>query len=870
MAFTKPSRKLPLPSDPEALYRQLARTNAGPDGLWGHQTDLLRDWHANYLRERDVALELPTGAGKTLVGGLIAEWLRQAEREPVAYLCPNRQLAVQAATRLEEYGIPVALLIDRVRTWDLASRARFTTADAVAVSTYSHVFNSNPALVGTGTLILDDAHAGEQPVSSAWSLQVLREDAAYQQMLTALADGLDPLIVQALRDDNSVRKYDRTVFLVSPTAVADQGARLEKTLDDAVASGGLPADRSYTLGTLAGHIDRCLVYVSFRRILIRPFISPTASHSAFDDPGRRVYMSATLGAGGELERAFGRTAIKRMPVPRGWDKQGTGRRFFVFPEITQELAANDTLVAPWLKTTIEKHGRAAVLAPSDYIAGQVMTMCLPTGYVRLDGHEVEKDMTAFTACSRAVLDLANRYDGVDLPDDTCRLLILASLPAQGDLQERFLYDALGAGSVLQERVRARVIQGSGRATRNTKDHATVVVLGDDLTNFLLRNDVLAALREELQAEITFGMKESLGRPIGDVNDNIATFLAQGDDWLAVEGDIVADRDSRTRKDPPGTAEFAASAPAEVAAIQAWWEGDLPVATKHARSVLDALDGQRQARRYAALWHYLASCWTRTLAARQGDPTGSLGKAADGNLTAAREAGRGTTWLSHLAAKPDAFTSADQYDDLDQLAAQQILNRIRAWSHKDKTALVTAKANLAQTRFKPYEAGLRELGAIAGATEAFDSGNAQAAPDSTWIFGDQLWLTWEAKSEADPATSVAARHAREASGHLSFVKAKRGSEPPTGSFTAYVTPQTKVDHAAKAVCDDSVYRVDLYEPADLLASLERATERVRALGPGADQAATLNVLKGEDCLPSQWISRFTRERLNSARENATTP
>lgn len=98
MAFTKPSRKLPLPSDPEALYRQLARTNAGPDGLWGHQTDLLRDWHANYLRERDVALELPTGAGKTLVGGLIAEWLRQAEREPVAYLCPNRQLAVQAAT----------------------------------------------------------------------------------------------------------------------------------------------------------------------------------------------------------------------------------------------------------------------------------------------------------------------------------------------------------------------------------------------------------------------------------------------------------------------------------------------------------------------------------------------------------------------------------------------------------------------------------------------------------------------------------------------------------------------------------------------------------------------------------------------------
>lgn len=69
---------------------------------------------------------------------------------------------------------------------------------------------------------------------------------------------------------------------------------------------------------------------------------------------------------------------------------------------------------------------------------------LPPGYVRIDGQAVENDMTLFTHDPKAVLDLANRYDGIDLPEDDCRLLILAGLPAQGDLQERFHYDSLGA------------------------------------------------------------------------------------------------------------------------------------------------------------------------------------------------------------------------------------------------------------------------------------------------------------------------------------------------------------------------------------------------------------------------------------------
>lgn len=175
MAFKRRKGEAAVPEDPEQLYRQLALSNNGPEALWSHQADVLRDWHKDHLNLPDVALELPTGAGKTLVGGLIGEWRRRAARDRVAYLCMTRQLAGQTSERLNDYGIPNVLLIGKVSSWNVADRARYTSASAVAVTVYSHVFNTNPAINDAQLLLLDDAHGAEGYVASPWSLVIDRE-----------------------------------------------------------------------------------------------------------------------------------------------------------------------------------------------------------------------------------------------------------------------------------------------------------------------------------------------------------------------------------------------------------------------------------------------------------------------------------------------------------------------------------------------------------------------------------------------------------------------------------------------------------------------------------------------------------------------
>jgi superfamily II DNA or RNA helicase len=188
MVFRRRTSAAAIPEDPEQLYRQLALINKGPEALWSHQADVLRSWHGDHLDDRDVAIELPTGTGKTLVGGLIGEYRRRATRERVAYLCLTRQLARQTANKLSEYGIPNVLLINQVASWNQADRTRYTSANAIAVSVYSHVFNINPALDDAQLLLLDDAHGAEGYVAGPWSLEISRdEESAYIDVLSTLS-----------------------------------------------------------------------------------------------------------------------------------------------------------------------------------------------------------------------------------------------------------------------------------------------------------------------------------------------------------------------------------------------------------------------------------------------------------------------------------------------------------------------------------------------------------------------------------------------------------------------------------------------------------------------------------------------------------
>lgn len=148
-------------------------------------------------------------------------------------------MARQTASEFDKYGIPNVLLVNPVRTWNQAHQAQYEAGEAIAVSVYSHVFNSNPALDDADMLVLDDAHAAEGYVASPWSLSISRASAesAYLDVLSVIESALDPLVCTRLRGPDPDGSQSSYVYLASPIGVAEQGVALERVIG-AAAGGG--------------------------------------------------------------------------------------------------------------------------------------------------------------------------------------------------------------------------------------------------------------------------------------------------------------------------------------------------------------------------------------------------------------------------------------------------------------------------------------------------------------------------------------------------------------------------------------------------------------------------------------------------------
>jgi superfamily II DNA or RNA helicase len=124
MAFKKAQPKRSVPDSPDELLRDLPRRKI-PDVL-PHQREIMRSYAETALEIPDVALQLPTGSGKTLVGLLIAEWRRRRNQERVVYLCTTRQLVNQVVEQAEEkYGLTVRGFTGRIKDYDPSAKADY-------------------------------------------------------------------------------------------------------------------------------------------------------------------------------------------------------------------------------------------------------------------------------------------------------------------------------------------------------------------------------------------------------------------------------------------------------------------------------------------------------------------------------------------------------------------------------------------------------------------------------------------------------------------------------------------------------------------------------------------------------------------------
>jgi Rad3-related DNA helicase len=204
--------------------------------------------------------------------------------------------------------------------------------------------------------------------------------------------------------------------------------------------------------------------------------APIDEIPSFVSAKRRIYMTATLADDGILISHFqADPQCVTSPIrPKGVGE--IGDRMILAPqEINPDITLDDIKS---LAASVSRDHNVVVIAPSTKRANQWRELASQV----LDASNIEEGIAKLRGGQQLGLTvLVNKYDGIDLPGDACRLLIIDGLPEVYSLIERTEMTALEGTEIELVRQIHKLEQGMGRGVRSAEDYCAVLLVGPRLT-----------------------------------------------------------------------------------------------------------------------------------------------------------------------------------------------------------------------------------------------------------------------------------------------------------------------------------------------------------------------------------------------------
>jgi len=496
--------------------------------LWSSQDFVLDKYFEEFIEKQDVAIELPTGAGKTLIALLIAEiWRRDSKK--VAILSANKTLARQMEMESQQLGIPAVLMEGPGSAIPSSDKRDYHRANKIAVMNYWVYFNQNPVVDNADLVIMDDAHLAEHCLHSLYSVEIDRSqhNSLFIALVTEIVNRFPEYTVlhDALEDNPSTTMPPELLSFIDQV---DIGRRLREIID---ASPLLETDQDlkFRWTRLRNSLNEANIYLSLNSIWIRPYIYPLITNSHYVDASQKIYMSATIGEPSDLCRRLGTMKIEKIPVPSYVAEATSGRRFIVINRMEDRDVPERVKAA--IVTALRRRPKSVWMCTSKTEASKLRAIVNELlggeGFV---GHQtwvlssLGDEIDQFKRAENGHLFVAGRFDGMDFQGDECRLVVLTTLPKSINIQEEFFCAYLRDAGFMKRRLNQRIIQALGRCNRSTDDYAVYVLADKRFATHFGRESNRQGIPRNIMAEID--MAEDMAETnIDDLTRKLDMFLA---------------------------------------------------------------------------------------------------------------------------------------------------------------------------------------------------------------------------------------------------------------------------------------------------------------------------------------------------------
>lgn len=685
--------------DPEKIFESLT-LRGSIQNPWGPQTDALRSWHKR-RGESDLVIEMNTGGGKTLVGLLIGQSLVNETGKHVLLVCPTKQLIEQAAGKAAECSLEVATYMSG--QWE--DREVADEGRGLCITNYDAVFNGKSIFNRSdlGGLVLDDAHVAGSIIRSQFTISIGHQEPVYAEIIK-LTRGYFTRNSQERRLESAV-EGEPNALLFLPMF---EWRRCYKQVAKLLIEAGVETEKKWLFAWehIQDHLDRCVLLVSGTCIEIAPPVLPLHRLPCLQAAGRRVYLTATVPSPAEFVKTFG-IVPENIIKPKG--KLGEAQRLFLLAE-----GDNNEEQREDAKETIEDL-KACIITPSHVAADDWLDV--GEKFKQGDDQAVIEEFKQATDTRKLIL--VARYNGVDLPGDSCRVLVIDGLPRGTSLLNRFLDEGLQILSLRASHTAIRMVQAVGRIFRSNTDHGVVILTGIDVIGWARSPSNLKYLPSLLQRQIQFGLS---------LNDNIKAGSTTADALIraVLSGDRKWDKLYQSNIED-FEVESEAAAPEwllplcqrEQVAYEWLWEGNYGKAAAAFQELAD--EATPHDRRLAAWYRH----WEGAACDLSKDKVGALDaytKAANVRSELGRPETDSKTVLKASAA-PDPGSQAVNIAAAIRKCGQKIISDI---SSVQAALVYGPKTN-------PVEQALKELGTLLGldAYRPDTPAEGKTGPDIVW-------------------------------------------------------------------------------------------------------------------------------------------
>ncbi len=514
---------------------------------------------------------------------MVAQSLINEGCQHVVFVCSTVDLVEQTAREAERLGLNYSL-----RTGGKFSSDQFETGKAFCITTYASLFTHNTPFkkFSLGGIVFDDAHVAERLVRDSFTISV-RAD-RYPNLYADLIEIIRPEFTKIKKDDHLKYILDdisgATTLCPPATAFRNASAIIETFKRHNYRK---YEDLLFPVIQLYENIRNCAVYVSPNSIEICPPFIPNQSIEHVQSCKRRIYLSATLDYATDFIRAFGVSDFDRIEPD---NDAGNGERVIILASMLADPDGKLDLAAK-----LEKSTKLVVAIPSYEKAKQWVDICSPPTV-----ENFSEELNKFRNASKGVFCLVSRIDGIDLPQDTCRIMIIDGSPSGSNLQEKYQVNALHMHSQNSTKMSTRITQLLGRINRGRSDYGAFILYGNDINAWCKNDRNIALLPALIRKQFLLGqsLQEQIGPSDNDglnslINNILGTtktkirdkewlkFYSETIDGLEIEEDSLLVIREREEK-------LAQGALAENKFMSALWYNDTDKARQEILSVIDAI------------------------------------------------------------------------------------------------------------------------------------------------------------------------------------------------------------------------------------------------------------------------------------------